>query len=280
MNTRSVDIAHAIQQVRELMNKANAEIVTNFRGADVDNEPLAGYLFHSAFMHLLVLLEALGLAAAREHASQDYQDARTNFLKMDWFEGEAYFEWTDRLSIHLHALEATFGIKDDQVIERDLHSILRNMEYTIADRSVFGGPPSNETELHRRAEVILRSVFGSEVLTKPPIAKTIKNFVPDTGIPSAKTLIEYKFIGNRRDLGRIADQVLADTRGYTSRNWNHFAFMIYEVERFKSEAQWNRLLSECDSADRTTAIVVRGSGASAAKRRRPLRGAIPRGRVP
>jgi len=177
--------------------------------------------------------------------------------------------------------EATFGTKakDDHGIERDLHDILRNMEYTIADPRVFGGPPSGETQLHLRAEAILRSVFGSEVLTKPPIPKTIKNFVADTGIPSAETLIEYKFIGSQRDLGQIVDEVLADTRGYTSRNWNHFVFMIYEVERFKSEAQWNRLLSECDSADRTTAIVVRGTGASA-KQRRPLRGAIPRGRVP
>ena len=124
MNTRSVDIAHAIQQVREVMNKANAEIVINPRGARVDDEKLADHFLHSAFLHLLVLLEALGLPAARKRVSQDYRASRKNLLRMDVYEGEPFFECTDRLSIHLHTLEAAFGIKDAHAIERDLHDIL------------------------------------------------------------------------------------------------------------------------------------------------------------
>jgi len=260
MSPAAVQIGKSTHHIRELMNKANAEIVLTGRGAEIDNVALAEHYLHSAYMSLLLLLEALGLPASRRRVLADYRDAKKALLKMTHYEGELFFECTDRLSIHLDGLETMFGIAHHRAIERDLDEILRNLEYTVSDPGAFGGQPSGESQLHARVEAVLRSVFGSEVLTKPPIAKPIKNFIPDTGIPSIETLIEYKFIGDARDLGRVVDEVLADTRGYTSKAWSRFVFLIYEVARFKSEAQWNRLLAECDSADRTTAVVLRGSG--------------------
>jgi hypothetical protein len=260
MNSGSIDIRHAIQQVRDLVGKADAEIIVHSGGADVDQQDVAEHLLESAYLHLLVLTEALNLSALRKRIAADYKKSRSKLLSLAHHEGEFFFAASNEILRYVHALEAAFGISSARHVERDLHSILRNMEYAISDAKVFGGPPRNEGELHRRVEAILRCFFPGEVLTKPPIGKSIKNFEADTGIPSLETLIEYKFIARQPEVPRVAEQILADTRGYKSRNWSHFIFLVYEVQRFKPEAEWNRLLSECESAAGTTVIVIRGTG--------------------
>ena len=82
--------------------------------------------------------------------------------------------------------------------------------------------------------------------------------MPDTGIPSIQTLIEYKFLGKKHDEKLLADQILADTRGYHSKDWNHFFYVIYETGRFCPEKKWNQLLRACDVPDSTTIIVLSG----------------------
>jgi hypothetical protein len=103
----------------------------------------------------------------------------------------------------------------------------------------------------------LKCVFP-DLKHKPTLTKQIKNFEPDTGIPSIETLIEYKFLSRREDIATIADEVLADTRGYTSRDWNRFLYVIYETNRIRPEKDWNQLLRQSGVPENTTIVVLGG----------------------
>ncbi|HZX49395.1 MAG TPA: hypothetical protein VFF47_09290 [Nitrospirota bacterium] len=123
------------------------------------------------------------------------------------------------------------------------------------DKVLFRTTPENEKDVHLRIEGILKCVFP-DLKHKPVITKQIKNFEPDTGISSIETLIEYKFLSRREDVATIADQVLADTRGYTSREWKRFLYVIYERNRFKPEKEWNQLLRQSGVPENTTVVVL------------------------
>ena len=100
---------------------------------------------------------------------------------------------------------------------------------------MFPIAPQNEKDVHLRIEAILKCIFP-DMKRKPSLSKQIKNFEPDTGIPSLETLIEYKFLSRKIDVGGIADQLLADTRGYISKDWKRFLYVIYETNRFRTES--------------------------------------------
>jgi len=70
-------------------------------------------------------------------------------------------------------------------------------------------------------------------------------------------------------VGPIADQLLADTRGYRSREWTSFVYVIYETERFKSEAQWRELLRQCGVESSAGVVVL--SGHQSPRKRSPQR---------
>jgi hypothetical protein len=115
----------------------------------------------------------------------------------------------------------------------------------MTDKACFQNPPANETEVHVRVEAVLRCVFP-DLQHKPPIAKQSKNLQPDTGLPSIGTLIEYRFMAEQGDEKRIADEVLADTRGYFSPEWKNYICATYETKRIKPESQWRQLLRDSD----------------------------------
>jgi hypothetical protein len=82
--------------------------------------------------------------------------------------------------------------------------------------------------------------------------------VPDTGIQSLKTLIEYKFMSKQEDIQRITDEILVDSRGYVSSEWLRLFFVIYETNRFQTEKQWNQHLRQCGISENTKVIVLEG----------------------
>jgi REase_DpnII-MboI len=147
--------------------------------------------------------------------------------------------------------------KTSASVMHDLKQILRRAEYVICDKVLFSATPTNETDVHQRLEGILKCYFP-DLKTKPRITKPIKNFEPDTGIPSKKTLIEYKFISSTTDAKRVTDEILADASGYKSREWSNLLYVIYESGRVVPAAEWEELLKECHLIDGFDAIVLSG----------------------
>lgn len=142
-------------------------------------------------------------------------------------------------------------------VTRQVVDILRATIYSIIDPKCFASPPSNEDQVHSRIEAILRSVFPN-LRHKPTVAKPIKNFEPDTGLPSVETLIEYKFISTQADVKRVADEVLADTRGYVSKDWSQFVYVIYETKRLRSQVEWKELLRSSGVDESAQILVICG----------------------
>jgi hypothetical protein len=223
-----------------------------------EQEGIVGHFIECAFLQLRLFLEAKQLPHMLGELLVDHKKARANFMKSEmssW--GEPYSFWTGRLRQYVSAIYATFGATSSSTVTKDLIEILRATIYSITDQDCFGHPPGREADVHNRIEAVLRCVFPT-LVHKPPIAKPIKNFEPDTGLPTVNTLVEYKFVSTKEEVKRVADEVLADTRGYTSKDWNRFIFVIYETKRLKSEIQWAELMKASGVGEDTQVIVISG----------------------
>lgn len=227
---------------------------------DVFNEyeEICKYYVEKSFISFLVLLEVLGLKDTYTKIDRLYSEAKKEgFSSSKMGVEDNYLVYASELRDYLDAIAFSYNIDlNNEVISTDILSILKASQYTITDNDLFKSPPSCEADVHLRIEGLLNSIF-LDLKHKPSLTKPIKNFEPDTGLPSIKTLIEYKFISNKAQAKIVADEILADTRGYFSREWKRFIYVIYETTRIKSENEWEALLAECDVQD-TEIIVLSG----------------------
>lgn len=253
-NLKPSDVSKVLAAIRQDISNANS----GFYRSDFNTGDKAWYL-QSAYARMRILLEALGLMEAVKAVQQVETAAATKWddAEVDGESGEPYLVWGARLGHYVLALETTLGRQEATTVSKDVVEILRATQYSITDRSCFENPPANEKDVHVRIEAVLRCVFP-DLRHKPPIAKQIKNFVPDTGLPSIQTLVEYKFMGDQGEENRIADEILADTRGYVSEEWKKFVYVIYETKRIKPESQWRQLLRESGLDSNTEVIVISG----------------------
>ena len=212
-----------------------------------------------AFTALLILLERLSLPSAREMVWIMYVKARDDgFTASERYEDEHYLTWESKVRIFVDALAGANGLGETEATEiRDLKSILKRAEYVICDKGIFTTAPSREADVHARLEGILRCHYD-DLKSKPALSKPIKNFEADTGIPSIRTLIEYKFISTKQEARIVADQILADVSGYRSVEWNNLLFVIYETHRVMPEKDWQALLKECGLGRNYDAVVLSG----------------------
>lgn len=214
-----------------------------------------------AFTTLLLLAEALGLEEFRRLITKDLETARNRKDGLAAVEflseiGESELLASNDLFKTIHAFKSLYGLDKNDYSVVSLIDVLRNCEYSLTLGKGMD-VPSDEHELHERIETILRCVYP-DLKHKPEITKPIKNFEPDTGIPSARTLIEYKYVDSLETLKRVSDEILADTQGYKSKNWGNFIYLIYETKRFQSEKKWRLHLEECGNPENTDVIVIRG----------------------
>jgi hypothetical protein len=250
------NIAEGIAEVRETLAKAD-RIVEFWESGPHDEDESVKYFLESAFIRTRMLLEVSGFFDSLKSLRELQQEAQKDYTKVDLWEEGLYLYWGSRLRPYLDALAAISGGEKTGIVARDVIEILKNTEYSITDQKCFPKPPASEGEVHARIEAILKCVFVP-LRHKPAISKPIKNFEPDTGLPAVKTLIEYKFVKSEDDVRRVSDEILADTRGYTSKDWNRFVYVIYETRRFESEKKWNEHLRECATGDNTSVVVLRG----------------------
>lgn len=228
------------------------------------DKELIRYYLDRAFLQTMFFLEAQGLPRMLSYLEELYRRAKENYLATDTSsDGDPYLIWDSELRQFLSAIEASLGEPGSMAISKDLIEILRNCLYAIT-APCFSEPPRDEGQVHERIEAMLKCVFP-DLRPKPPIGKPIKNFVPDTGLPAVRTLIEYKFISNGEDAKRVADEVLADTRGYVSKDWDKFIYVIYETYRVKPEREWNQLMRASGVGENTKVVVLPGEPADKGK---------------
>ncbi len=152
----------------------------------------------------------------------------------------------------------SFGTSSGATITKDLLDVLRATQWVITNERCFGRKPDKEEDVHLRIEAVLQCLFPGHVQHKPSVSKTIKTFEPDTGLPTLRTFVEYKFLSERAAVQRIADEILADTRGFEYPGWDRLVFVIYETHRIRSEADWNSFLRDCGAGKNIRAVVISG----------------------
>lgn len=215
----------------------------------------------NCFLKLIAVTEAMGLTEINKMVLQEYNATKAS--KGDFREkgetpdGDSYSIHLAKVRRFFYTIEMFFPVEKQTKVTKDLLQIIRDVHYTITDKTLFGAVPQNEKDVHLRIEGILKPVFP-DLKHKPALTKPIKNFEPDTGIPSLQTLIEYKFLSKKEEVSLCADQILADTRGYFSKDWKRFVYVIYETNRFRPEREWNNLLRESGVSANTTVVVLSG----------------------
>ncbi|HEV6967147.1 hypothetical protein [Roseateles sp.] len=78
-------------------------------------------------------------------------------------------------------------------------------------------------------------------------------------MPSAETLLEYKFITTLAEAKKAVEQILADANGYRSREWTNLLFVIYETKRMVPVDDWRNLLNDCDLLEGFDVVVLPGA---------------------
>lgn len=226
-------------------------------------DDLVGYYVERAFVELLVLLEHLALHETYKSVAALYDQAKAKGLDESAMgPEEPYLVWNDKIRMYLGAISTSYGLGDGTTSEvRDLKAILRRSVYAICDTTIFSCVPEKEAHVHDRIEAILKCHYA-DLKRKPALTKPVKNFEPDTGIPSIKTLIEYKFVTTKAEAKRVADEILADSSGYRSPPWKNLLFVIYETNRVMAEEDWTALLRECELSSAYDAIVLHGDSKS------------------
>ncbi len=220
----------------------------------------ANFHLQLAYLKLLILTEAMNLPLLRAKILHDFEQAKEeDMVAIDTdFQNRPFWKWALPVRRYVSSLRALFVAEAPRVVTRDLRSILKATNYAIHDSKVYKGQLDEEKVLHWRVENVLRCVYP-DLIHKPTLSKPVKSFEPDTGIPSLQTLIEYKFLDSEEKVKQVADELLADTRGYMSEEWTSVIFAVYETKRYRSEEQWNQLFEKAgvDPA-RMQVIVISG----------------------
>lgn len=243
------DISKILASIRQSISDANTAFD---RGTDID------WRVETAFVKMRIFLEAAGFVEALKGVQRMEEEAKKNWSANEFVDevGEHFLVWPGKLFQYVRAIETVLGTSGATTVSKDVVEILRATQYSITDTNCFPSLPINENDVHTRIEAVLRCVFP-DLLHKPPISKQIKCFQPDTGLPNVGTLIEYKFMANHGDEKKIADEILADSRGYLSGDWKAYIYVIYETKRIKPESQWKQLLREC-GVKQAEVVVISG----------------------
>jgi hypothetical protein len=257
-----MSISDDIDYIKNIIKQANLileECVDS--GSDwKDERDYAGSLLKKAFNAALSLCAKYSLTTDTQSIRSTLAEAEMNDLtKVDEYDGTGvyYLYWGARLLSHLDIIQKLYGrdVTSEFPATLDLIiRIIRQAEYAMEGLDKY---PENETELDGLMENLFKPIYP-DLLPTPVVTKPIKNFQPDTGIPSLQLLIEYKYVASKEDVKRIVDEVLADTLGYKSKDWVYFFFVIYERRRFMPEATWNTLLQQCGTARNTWIFVIHG----------------------
>ena len=226
----------------------------------------AEWLLEVAFRKLLVLTEYLQLPLLRAEIEMELASAKAgeNGLGRPYVteDGDLFSHWAGALRTHMRALAVLVAPPPESVVTRSVEAVLRSSVYPITNPQLFPSLPQREEDVHVRIEGILVCVFP-DLKHKPALTKPIKNFIPDTGLPGARTLIEYKFVSSQADCSRVADELLADTRGYHSPDYDRYIYVIYETSRLRAESEWAGLLTQCGVPPNTSVIVLAGTAPKA-----------------
>jgi hypothetical protein len=252
-----MSINQDLAYIRKILRDADNLLSDDYFYAHGEKEVL-GELVKKAFQGALTLCDKYSLTIPAEHTRETLA-AVDDFARTgeDPESGVSYLHWSWKLHSHLDVIENLHSEDVKGQIPSTLNLVVQMIGQAEYAMEGFNKYPKGEKEFDQFIENMLKPVYP-DLDTNPVLTKPIKNFEPDTGIPSLRLLIEYKYVASKADVKHVADEILADTAGYKSKHWAYYFFVIYEQRRLKSEVEWNELLRQCGTAENTWAFVIRG----------------------
>lgn len=258
-----LQIKQALNQVSEFVRKAvdlgerSFNILDKYRDR-FDDEIAEDYLLR-AWMLILSILEASGNKFLLKQGLADFDLCRKKPLESKMGPEEPYLVWPWKVQDYADLLAAIYVPAAAKTTEEvaPLIEILKRCEKYLVHPTLFAWPPCGEADVHERIEELLACNYP-RLQHKPRLNKSIKNFEPDTGLPSIKTLVEYKYVSSQDDARRIVEEILADIGGYQSRDYVQFVFLIYETERFRRLDEWEDVISRSNPPNPVEVVLLKG----------------------
>jgi len=213
-----------------------------------------------AWLLIITLCEKCSDQTLLKRAVNEYEECKKSPLDSDMGYEDPYLIWQYRAEKLLDIIEDLHVQKRPTIkLESsiDLIAVIQNMERYVTSRIIFDHLPANAADLHNRIEKALECIY-SDVRHKPPIAKSIKGFEGDTGLPDLSTLIEYKYIDSIAKRKSAFEQILADMSGYQSDDYKVVIFVMYETERFSRDEEWTAAIKQCNPTSTVEIILLKG----------------------
>lgn len=174
---------------------------------------------------------------------------------------EPYLVGSDKADKLLDMFDA-LHVKETAIVDysvpTNLLDVLRKMDNYVTSPIIFSDVPGDENDLHNRIEHALQLIY-SDVRHKPPMAKPIKCFDGDTGLPEISTVIEYKYLDSSDKKKRVYEELLADLSGYQCEEYRNIVFVIYETNRFSYESEWKAGIESCNPVSHVEVVLLKGS---------------------
>lgn len=117
-------------------------------------------------------------------------------------------------------------------------------------------PPQNEKEVQDILWIMLRSQF-ERVEREDTLSRfAAKTYKPDFVIPNLKGLIEVKFIGEKTDISKIQEEILADIPGYLGSNSTYDGIIVFVYDQAHKLLDPRKFIEDIRSVDGIIDIIV------------------------
>jgi hypothetical protein len=127
-----------------------------------------------------------------------------------------------------------------------------------------GMAPKSETEV-RNAVLEVCSYSFPDAIKEVSIPKILKHYKGDLGIPSLRTMVEFKYIDSYDEMKAALDGVYADMKGYKYPDWETFYGVFYMTGPFYTQEDVEHEFKFVGADRSWTPIVVQGPGARTRK---------------
>lgn len=177
--------------------------------------------------------------------------------------GGMYSTTLEVIRPYVEIVEAIAGLPTRQDAAAAAHDLLKQLLRSTA-RYFFlrKAEPTSESNLQKEIYPVLRAAFP-DTTREVPVPHVAKTYKADFGVPSLKTLVEYKYCNSKSDWPKALDEVYADMKGYAGTpQWNFFYIVFYLTNRFTTQEEVDaEFLTTASQA--WTPIVVFGGPAAA-----------------
>jgi hypothetical protein len=233
------------------------------------------YFLKRLYTQVMIALDHLELIASRADLAKAWGDfVKSGLQKFTFYPehdtvGSEVYDYLDAVIDGIRAIDPTIEEKgDDQGERMQLERLLDRTAYILQRRDVV---PTREGEIQRVMDEYLESIYGADYCRQFSIPGVVKNFRPDSGIRSLKTVIEFKLAKDTRGLKTATSGLFEDAAGYkASADWKRYYSVIYMTGAYGTKEQ---LLADFDRAGMVdwTPIPVTGIGQPAPIRKKNVK---------